>query len=107
MRVYVDKVDGARTGGVEDAKIIALRKQGIERTESICPGIVATGDVCLGTDSWFQRNSRKAETCLRCHRPCPDICGTETAKLPKRLVVEIPTGFLLRAGRRERGDRRA
>src|SRR6266404_1185264 len=48
VRVYVDKVDGARSGCGEDAKIIALRKQRIERTESIGPRIVATGDVGLG-----------------------------------------------------------
>src|SRR5882757_1589650 len=101
MRVYVDKVDGTRTGGGEDAKVIALWKQGIERTESIRPGIVATGDVCLGTESRFQRNGRKSVTCLRCHSPCADICGTEAAKLPKRFVVEIPTGFRLSDGTRE------
>src|SRR5580658_1351756 len=43
MRVYVDKVDGTRACRGEDAKIVALRKQGIERTESIRLGIVATG----------------------------------------------------------------
>ena len=59
MRVYVDKVDGTRTCRGEDTKIIALREQGIERTESIRPRIVATGDVCLGAESWFQRNGRK------------------------------------------------
>ena len=58
-RVYVDKIDGARAGRGEDAKIIALRKQRIERTESIRRGIVATGDVCPGAESWFQRNGRK------------------------------------------------
>src|ERR1700733_15985173 len=58
MRVYVDKVDGTRTCRGEDTKIIALREQGIERTESIRPRIVATGDVCLGAGSWFQRKGR-------------------------------------------------
>src|SRR5260370_35555139 len=93
MRVYVDKVDGTRTCGGEDAKVIALRKQGIERTESIRPRIIATGDVCLGAESWFQRNGWKPVTGLRCHSPCPDICGTESSKLPKRFVIEIPTGL--------------
>jgi hypothetical protein len=37
MRVYVDKVDGTRTSRGDDAKVISLRKQGIERTESIRP----------------------------------------------------------------------
>src|SRR6266550_1548627 len=90
MRVYVDKVDGARTCGGDDAKVIALRKQGIERTESIRPRIVATGDVCLGAESWFQRNGRKPITGLRCHCPCADICGSEASKLPKCFIVEIP-----------------
>jgi len=36
-RVDVDKVDWAWTCRGDDAKIVALRKQGIERTESICP----------------------------------------------------------------------
>src|SRR5207244_3728878 len=53
------------------------------------PRIVATGDVCFGAESWFQRNGRKSVTCLRCHSPCPDICGTEAAKLPKRFIIEI------------------
>src|SRR6266478_4901801 len=101
MRVYVDKVDGTRTCGGEDAKIIALREQGIERTESIRPGIVATGDVCLDAESWFQRNGREPVTGFRCHSPCPDICGSEAAKLPKRFVIEIPIGFRLSNGTRE------
>src|SRR6266478_2097676 len=101
MRVYVDKVDGTRTCGGEDAKIVALRKQGIERTESIRPGIVATGDVCLGAESWFQWNSRKPVTGLRCHSPCADICGTEASKLPKRFVIEIPARLRLSNGTRE------
>src|ERR1700757_4138765 len=42
MRVHVDKVDGTGTCRGEDAKIIAFWKQGIERTESIRPRIVAT-----------------------------------------------------------------
>src|SRR5713101_4810745 len=58
MRVYVDKVDGTRTCRGEDAKIIALREQGIERTESIRPGIVAARDICLGAESRFQRKGR-------------------------------------------------
>jgi hypothetical protein len=63
--VYVDEVDGARACGGEDAKIIALQKQGIERPESIRPGIVAIGDVCLDAESWFQRNGRKPVTGFR------------------------------------------
>src|SRR6267154_58211 len=101
MRVYVDKVDGTRTCGGKDAKVIALWKQRIERTESIRPRIVATGDVCLGTESWFQRNGRKSVTCLRCHSPCPDIRGTEASKLPKRFVIEIPARFRLSNGTRQ------
>src|ERR1700733_1494999 len=58
MRVYVDKVDGTWACRGEDAKIISLRKQGIERTQRIRSGIVATGDVCLGAETWFQRNRR-------------------------------------------------
>src|SRR5712672_1246724 len=95
MRVYVDKVDGTRTCGSEDAKVIALRKQGIERTESIRPGIVATGDVRLGTESRFQRKDRKSITGLRRHSPCADICGSEASELPERFIIEIPTGFRL------------
>src|SRR5216684_4913412 len=101
MRVYVDKVDGARTCGGDDAKIVALWKQGIERTESIRPGIVAAGDVRLGAESWFQRKGRESVTCLRCHSPCPDICGSEAAKLPKRFVIEIPARLRLSDGTRE------
>src|ERR1700690_855024 len=101
MRVYVDKVDGARTCGGEDAKIIAFREQGIESTQRIRPRIVATGDVCLGAESRLQRNGRKSVTSFRCNSPCPDICGTEAAKLPKCFIVEIPTGFRLSDGTRE------
>src|ERR1700675_4482445 len=101
MRVYVDEVDGTRTCRGEDAKIITLREQGIERTESIRPGIVPARDVYLGAESWFQRNGRKPVTGFRCHSPCPDICGSEASKLPKRFIVEIPTGFRLSDGARE------
>jgi hypothetical protein len=62
MRMYVDKVNGTRTCRGEDAKIIALRKQGIEGTERIRPRIVTTGDVRLDAESWFQRNGRKPVT---------------------------------------------
>src|SRR6266566_4743146 len=101
VRVYVDEIDGAGTGGGDDAKIIALRKQGIERTESIRPRIVATGDVYLGAESWLQRNGRKSVTCLRCHSPCADICGSEASKLPKRFIIEIPARLRLSDGTRE------
>src|SRR6202795_536453 len=101
MRVYVDEVDGTRTCRGEDAKIITLREQGIERTESIRPGIVPARDVYLGAESWFQRNGRKPVTGFRCHSPCPDICGTEASKVPKRFIVEIQTGFRLSNGTRE------
>src|SRR6266446_3573401 len=100
-RVYVDKVDGARTCGGDDAKIVALWEQGIERTEGIRPRIVATGDVCLGAESRFQWNGWKPVTGLRCHSPCPDICGTEASKLPKRFVIEIPARLRLSNGTRQ------
>src|SRR6266436_9105576 len=100
-RVHVYKVDGAWAGGGENAKIIALWEQRIEGPESIRPRIVATGDVCLGAESWFQRNVREPVTGFRCHSPCPDICGSEGSKLPKRFIVEIPTGFRLSDGTRE------
>src|SRR6516164_3119128 len=61
-RVDVDKVDWAWTCRGDDAKIVALRKQGIERTESICPWIVAAGNVCPCAESWFQRKGREAIT---------------------------------------------
>src|SRR5580692_342703 len=75
MRVYVDKVDGTRACRGNDTKIVALREQGIERTESIPPRIVATRDVCLGAESWFQGKGREPVTGFRRHSPCPDICG--------------------------------
>src|SRR5690349_12496631 len=101
MRVYVDKVDWTRTCRSEDAKIVALWEQGIERTESIRPGVVAAGDVCLGTESRCPWKVREPVTGFRCHSPCPDICGSEAAKLPKCFVVEIPAGFRLSDGSRE------
>jgi len=99
--VYVDKVDGARSGGGEDAKIISLRKQGIERTESIRPGIVSTGDVCLDAESWFERNGRESVSGFRCQSPCPDICRAEASELPKPFIVEIPGRLRLSNGTRE------
>src|ERR1700741_2379301 len=101
MRVYVDKVDGTRACRGNDTKIVALRKQRIEGTESIRPGIVAARDVCLGAESWFQRNGRKPVTGFRCHRPCANFSGTEGAKLPKRFIIEIPARFGLSDGTRE------
>src|SRR4029077_253668 len=99
-RVRVDKVDGPGSTN-DDAKKLALRKQRIERTESIRPRIVTTGDVCLGTESRFQRNGRKPIPGLRRHRPCPDICGYESSELPKRFIVEIPARLRLSDGTRE------
>src|SRR5882724_13067801 len=99
--VQVNKVDRSRTCGGDDAKIVALWKQRIERTESIRPGIVATRDVCLGAESWFQWNGWKTVTGFRCHSPCPDICGTEASKLPERFVIEIPARLRLSNGTRQ------
>src|SRR6266568_177083 len=94
-RVCVDKVDGAGAGSGDDAKIIALRKQGIERSECVRPRIVSTRDVRPSAESRFQRNVREPVTRFRCHRPRAYICGTEGSELPKRLIVEIPTGLRL------------
>src|ERR1700759_3927562 len=94
----VNNVDGTRTSSGEHSKVIALREQGIEGTESICHGIVATGDVSLGAESRFQRSSRKPVPGLRCHRPCPDVCRSEASKLPKRFMVEIPASLRLSNG---------
>ena len=66
-RMYVDKVDGARAGGGEDAEVIPFREQGIEGTESIRSRIVAAGDIRLGAESRFQRKVRNSVTGLRCY----------------------------------------
>src|SRR5258706_10759716 len=100
-RVHVYKVDGAWAGGGENAKIIALWEQRIEGPESIRPRIVATGDICLGAESWFQRNVREPVTGFRCHSPCPDICGSEGSELPKGFIVEIPARVPLGDGTRK------
>src|SRR5882672_9458063 len=60
-RVYVNKVDRAWASRGENAKIIALGEQRIERSESVCPRIVAAGDVSLSAESRFQRSVRKPE----------------------------------------------
>jgi len=83
-RVDVDKVDGPWPCRGDDAKIVALRKQGIERTESIRPRIVATGSVCPCAKSWFQRKGREAITGFRCHGPRPDTCGSNYVVLEVR-----------------------
>src|SRR5690242_17541460 len=52
-RMYVDKVDGAWTCGGENAEVVTLCKQSVERTESILPRVVATGDICFDAEPWF------------------------------------------------------
>ena len=47
VRMCVDEVDRARPSGGEDAKIVAFRKQGIERAEWVCARVVANGDISL------------------------------------------------------------
>src|SRR6266566_2930903 len=100
-RVYVNKVDGARAGRGEDAKIIALREQRIEGPERVRPRIVAARDVRLGAESRFQRNVRKPVTGFRSDCPGAYVCGPETSELPKRFIVEIPAGLPLGDGTRK------
>src|SRR5260370_378878 len=100
-RVYVNKVDGAGASRGEDAKIIALREQGIEGPERVLPRIVAARDVRLSAESRFERNVREPVTGFRCHCPGAYVCGTEGSELPKRFIVEIPVGVPLGDGMRE------
>src|SRR6516162_4717301 len=100
-RVDVDKVDGPWPCRGDDAKIVALRKQGIERTESIRPRIVAARDICLEAEAWFQRNGWKPVTGFRCYSPRPNICGPEAPELQECFIVEIPTGCRLSDGTRQ------
>src|ERR1700688_2254591 len=100
-RVYVNKVDGAWARRGENAKIIALGEQRIERSECVRPRIVAARDVRLSAESRFQRNARKTVTGFRSHCPGPYVCGTEGSELPKRLIVEIPVGLPLGDGTRK------
>src|SRR5260370_16903213 len=55
-RVYVNKVDGAGASRGEDAKIIALREQGIQAPERVLPRTVAPRHLHLTADSPFDRN---------------------------------------------------
>src|ERR1700688_2092711 len=100
-RVYVNKVDGAWARRGENAKIIALGEQRIERSECVRPRIVAARDVRLSAESRFQRNVRKTVTGFRSHCPGAYVCGTEGSELPKRFIVEIPSGLHLGDGTRK------
>src|SRR6202521_1734979 len=100
-RVYVNKVDGAWARRGENAKIIALGEQRIERSECVRPRIVAARDVRLSAESRFQRNVRKTVTGFRSHCPSAYVCGTEGSELPKRFIVEIPSGLHLGDGTRK------
>src|SRR6266851_3865554 len=100
-RVYVNKVDGAGASRGENAKIIALGEQRIERSECVRPRIVAARDVRLSAESRFQRNVRKPVTGFRSHCPGAYVCGTEGSELPKRFIVEIPAGLHLGDGTRK------
>src|SRR5216684_2025716 len=100
-RVYVNKVDGAWASSGENAKIIALGEQRIERSECVRPRIVAARDVRLSAESRFQRNVRKTVTGFRSHCPGAYVCGTEGSELPKRFIVEIPSGLHLGDGTRK------
>src|SRR5713226_2871761 len=100
-RVYVNKVDGAGASRGDDAKIIALRKQWIERTEGVRPRIVAARDIRLSAESRFQRNVREPVAGFRSYCPCAYVCRTEGSELPKRFIVEIPAGLHLGDGTRK------
>ena len=97
-RMCVDEVNRARASGGEDAKIVAFRKQGIERAERVCAPVVATGDISLGAESWLQRHVRQGVPGFGGGSPRPDICGSEASELPQRFIIEIPSGFRLRDG---------
>jgi hypothetical protein len=94
-RVYVNKVDGAGASRRENAKIVALRKKRIERSERGRPRIVSTRDIRFNAKSRFQRNVWEPVTGFRCHRPGAYVCGAESSELPKPFIVEIPTGLQL------------
>src|ERR1700688_73560 len=100
-RVYVNKVDVAWARRGENAKIIALGEQRIERSECVRPRIVAARDIRLSAESRLQRNVRKTVTGFRSHCPGTYVCGTEGSELPKRFIVEIPAGLPLGHGTRK------
>ena len=104
VRMCVDEVNRARSSGGEDAKIVAFRKQGIERSERVCPPVVAARDISLSAEPWFERHVWQPVPGFGGRSPRPNICGSEAAELPQRFIIEIPSGCRLRDGT---GDTRA
>src|SRR5580698_7776700 len=94
VRMNVDEVDRAGTCCGQDAKVIALWKKWIERSQGVCARVVATGNVSLRAKSRFQENGWNSVAGLGRNRPCFNVRRTESTKLPKSLVVKVPCRFV-------------
>src|SRR6266849_2653010 len=86
-RVNVYEVNWARTRGGQNAKVIALRKQGIERTQIFRIWVVAARNIGFGAEPGFQRNGWDAIACYRGDGPGLNVRRTERAELPEAFVV--------------------
>src|SRR5438270_4891428 len=68
-RVCVNEVDRPGASRGENAKIVALREEGIERAEGVRPRIVSARNVRLRAEPRVKRDVRKAVTGFRSHCP--------------------------------------
>src|SRR5882724_10979105 len=92
-RVNVYKVNWARTRGGQNAKVIAFRKQRIERSQSFRIWVVAARNIRFCTEPGSQRNDWDAIACFGGDGPGLNVRRTERAELPEAFVVEIPAGL--------------
>src|SRR5260370_33282433 len=91
-RVNVYEVNWARTRGGQNAKVIALGKQGIERSQSIRIWVVSARNIRLGAKARSERNGWDAIARFRGARPGFKVRRADRALLPDTSRFVRPPG---------------
>src|SRR5713101_2052796 len=97
-RMKIDEIDGSRTGSSQDPEVVPFREQCIECSECIRIRfrMVSARNIRLGAEAGLQHDCWKSIARFRRSSPCTDVGRAECSDLPKRLVVEVPTGLFSR-----------
>src|ERR1700683_1915233 len=90
-RMNVHEVDGTGTSCGQNPKVLAFRKQRIERSQRFRVRVISAADVSPCDEARFQLHGRKSVAGFGRDAPCQNVTRTEGAELPEGLVVEIPS----------------
>ena len=100
-RMCVDEVNRAGAGGGDDAKVVAFRKQGIERTERMCAPSSPLEISALALNRGFSGTSGNRYPVSEAGSPRPDTCRIRNFRTATALRNRNPirVSFARRDGR--------